>query len=197
MQHNYTEKQKKFLSEHVIGCSYLELTQLFNQEFGTDLKLTTISATIKRLGLKNGRDCRIKPGNVPQNKGTKGLTGANKTSFKKGNRPPNWVPIGSERITKDGYIQVKIQEGKFQHNWRGKHILIWEEHNGSVPKGHKIIFGDGDKRNFDINNLILVTNAQMARLNQYDLIQNDADLTRTALVIVDLKSKISEKSKRR
>ncbi len=197
MQHKYTNEEKRFLTDNVIGRSYLELTEMFNANFGTDLKETTIGATIKRLGLKNGRDCRIKPGNVPLNKGTKGLTGANKTSFKKGQKPPNWVPIGSERITKDGYIQIKIQEGKNQHNWRGKHILIWEEYNGPVPKGHKIIFGDGNKCNFDINNLILVTNAQMARLNQYNLIQKDADLTRSALVIVDIKNKISEKSKRR
>jgi len=121
--------------------------------------------------------------------------GPNKTSFKKGHKPHNWVPIGSERITKDGYVQIKIQEGKFQKNWRGKHILVWEEHNGPVPEGHAVIFGDGNNRNFDIDNLILVSRAQLLKLNQQGLIKNDADLTRTGVIIADLQMKISERSK--
>ncbi len=32
--------------------------------------------------------------------------------FAKGNVPPNHRPVGSERISKDGYIEVKVAEPK-------------------------------------------------------------------------------------
>ncbi|WP_083612210.1 HNH endonuclease [Paenibacillus sp. P32E] len=35
-----------------------------------------------------------------------------------------------------------------------------------VPKGHAIIFGDGDRQNFDPNNLILITRGQLAIMNK-------------------------------
>ncbi|HBB28619.1 MAG TPA: HNH endonuclease [Clostridiales bacterium] len=198
MQHKYTDEQRELITLNYLGKGNAELPAMFNAQFGLELKISQIKAYKNRHKLNSGLNGRFKPGSIPPNKGVKGVhvKGTEKTWFKKGSKPPNWVPIGSERITKDGYIQIKIQEGKFQHNWRGKHILIWEEHNGQLPKGHAILFGDGDKRNFSPDNLILVSRAQLARLNQNNLIQKDADLTRTALIIVDLKDKISEKIKK-
>ena len=41
-------------------------------------------------------------------------------------------------------------------HWQSKHSLLWEQHHGrKVPKGHIVMFADGDRRNFDINNLML------------------------------------------
>lgn len=197
MAHKYTPEQAEFIKKNVAGRSRKELTKIFNSHFGLNLGVNQIAAYLKNHGLKNGLDGRFKPGDVPFNKGKKGISyeGCKNTQFKKGNKPHNWVPIGSERITKDGYIQVKIQEGKFQKNWRGKHILVWEEANEPVPKGHAVIFGDGNKRNFDLNNLILVSRVQLARLNQNNLIQNDAELTRTGIIIADIHNKIGERKK--
>ncbi|MEN6487843.1 MAG: HNH endonuclease [Smithella sp.] len=65
------------------------------------------------------------------------------TQFKKGNKPANWVPIGTERTNRDGYVEVKIADGRLNKNWKAKHIFIWETANGPVPKGHVVIFGDG------------------------------------------------------
>ena len=55
--------------------------------------------------------------------------------------------------------------------------------------------GDGNKRNFDPDNLILVSRAQLVRLNQGNLIQNDAELTRTGITIADIQNKIGERKK--
>lgn len=193
--HVYTTKEIEYLKEVAPGRSNKEITELFNNKFKLNLSEKVISSTRKRYGIKTGSDGRFRKGNIPFNKDKKGLTGANETSFKKGNKPHNWVPLGSERITKDGYIQIKIQEGKFQKNWKGKHILIWEEHNGPLPKGHAIIFGDGNNRNFDIDNLILVSRQQLLILNRNNLIQKDAELTKTGVLIADLYSKISDRKK--
>ena len=33
------------------------------------------------------------------------------------------------------------------------HRRIWVEHNGPIPEGHQVMFKDGNKRNFAIDNL--------------------------------------------
>lgn len=195
MAKKYTKEHIEYLREITPGRTNKEITKMFNEKFNLNISESALAQVRKRRGIKTGSDGKYKKGRKPWNKGKKGFMGPNKTSFKKGHKPHNWVPIGSERITKDGYTEIKIQEGKLQKNWRGKHILVWEAVNGPLPKGHAIIFGDGNNRNFDLDNLILVSRAQLLKLNQQGLIKNDADLTRTGVIIADLQMKISERSK--
>ncbi|MNC69024.1 hypothetical protein D3C75_1196760 [compost metagenome] len=80
--------------------------------------------------------------------------------------------------------------------WRGKHLIVWELHCGrSVPKGHVVIFGDGDRRNFDPDNLILVTRGQLAIMNKRGLIQKDAELTRSGVILADIIQKMGERKR--
>lgn len=192
----YPPEIQQFINDHYKGAGHQTMADLLNKTYGSSYTKDQIKNYYARHKLDSGLTGQFVKGQEIWNKGTKGLTGANKTSFKKGNKSYNCVPLGTERISKDGYIQVKIQDGHLQKNWRGKHILIWEKDNGPLPESHVIIFGDGNKRNFDINNLICVSRAQLVRLNQYRLIQKDAELTRTGIVIVDLISKVSERKKR-
>lgn len=199
-EHKYTPEQLEFIRENIKIMTWKELAVKFNKIYGTNLSCKALAATGKRYKIQSGRTGQFQKGLVPWNKGMKGFCpeGARATQFKHGNRPHNWVPIGTERVTKDGYIEVKIQEGKFQHNWKGKHVLIWEKHNGRpVPPGHAVIFGDGNNRNFDPENLILVSRAQLARMNQYGLIKNDAELTKTGVIIADIYNKIGELKKKK
>ena len=83
-----------------------------------------------------------------------------KTRFKKGQDPHNAVAIGHERISRDGYLEVKIQHlkgtGK-NNNFVTKHRLLWVEHFGEIPIGMNVEFLDGDKMNIVIENLVLRT----------------------------------------
>lgn len=189
----YTPKVQAFIITNIQGRGIEELTDLLNQEFGTEYKESQIRGFVNNQGLISGLDCTFKKGNVPYNKGKKGIGGWEPTQFKKGNKPHNYRPVGTERVNADGYVDIKIQDGKQQKNWKGKHILIWEEHNGSVPDGHVVIFGDRNNRNFDINNLILVSKKQLLILNRKKLIQTNADLTKTGIIIADLHQKIIDK----
>jgi hypothetical protein len=192
MPHNYTPEEREFIKNNIKGRTSNELTQMANEHFGLDLKVTQIRAFMKNNNLKNGLDFRFNPGHVPPNKGKKGMGGWGPTQFKKGQKPHNYMPVGSERVNGDDYVDIKVAD---PNKWRGKHILVWEKHNGPVPKGHAIIFGDGNRRNFDINNLILVSRGQLATLNRNRMIQNDTDLTKTAVIMVDIMHKISERRK--
>ena len=197
MTHHFTQEEFAFIDDQIEGRNCADLTALFNAHFQSDLGVSQIKAFIKNNGLTSGLDCRFQPGQVPFNKGKKGVcyAGSVPTQFKKGNRAANWVPIGSERINGDGYVDVKVDDGKKQHNWKGKHILIWEAANGPVPRGHVVIFGDGDKLNVVLENLLLITKAQLVRMNQRNLIQNDIELTKTGIIIADIHNRIGQRKR--
>ena len=193
-QHIWSDEEKQYLAEITPGRGYKEIQSMMSCKFGFDYTHHQIKGAITRNKLNTGRTGRFEKGHATWNKGTKGLTKANVTSFKKGQKPHNYKPLGSERITKDGYCEIKVSDTG--RRWRPKHVLNYEKHHGKVPKGSAIIFLDGDKRNFDIDNLYLVTRSQLAMLNKNSLIQKDADLTKTAINVVDLMKKISAMEKK-
>ena len=126
------------------------------------------------------------------------MTSANSTSFKKGNVPHTYLPIGSESVTRDGYTIVKVSdEGTRNQQWRPKHRLIWEKHHGPVPDGYAIVFGDGDKTNLSIDNLILVSRSQLSVMNTKKLIKNDVELTQAGANIAQLMLAINKAKKKK
>ena len=193
-RHIWSDEEKQYLAEITPGRGYKEIQSMMSCKFGFDYTRHQIKGAITRNKLNTGRTGRFEKGRATWNKGTKGLTKANVTSFKKGQKPHNYKPLGSERITKDGYCEIKVSDTG--RRWRPKHVLIYEKHHGKVPKGSAVIFLDGDKRNFDIDNLYLVTRSQLAMLNKNSLIQKDAELTKTAINVVDLMKKISAMEKK-
>lgn len=124
--------------------------------------------------LNEGVKTRFKPGDVSWNKGMsqedfltpEALEKVKKTQFKKGLVPHNHQPIGSERITKDGYIEVKYQDVSFNKNYILKHRLVWIQANGPIPKGMALEFIDGDKMNVVLENLRLISRKELLFKNQ-------------------------------
>ncbi len=191
-QHKYTPDQAAFLVENANGRGTQELTNLFNAHFGLSLAAGKIKAYKNNHKLSSGLNGRFQSGHVPFNKGRKGIDGWEPTQFKKGHKPHNYKPVGTERVNGDDYVDIKIAD---PNKWKGKHILVWEEHNGPVPKGHVIIFGDGNRRNFEPDNLILVSRKQLVIMNKKNLIKNDAELTKTGIIIADIYQKIGKRKK--
>ena len=120
--------------------------------------------------------------------------GANKTSFKKGHKPKNWRPIGSERVDAEGYTLIKVSNEGCKHKmWALKHRIVWEQHHKKkIPRGSVIIFADGDKSNLNIENLICVTRNELKVLNKCKLISSIAELTKTGLNIAKIRIKLAE-----
>ena len=192
--HRYTPEQVEYIRQTLPGRSHVELTKLVNAHFGTRLSVGQITGAAKNRKIRNGRDCRFQPGQISHKKGRKGISypGSEVTQFKPGQTPPNQRPVGSERINVDGYIEIKIADPK---KWRAKHVVVWEAANGQVPPGHVLIFGDGNKRNLNLENLILVTRAQLAVMNKAGLVGIRADLTRVGATAADLIMAITQKQK--
>lgn len=191
-QHKWTNEEKEYLASIVKGSTYKEITKQMNDKFEYNFSEEQIKGMMYRNKLTTGTGGYFKKGSTPWNKGLKGYMGANKTSFKKGTIPPNQVPIGTESITKGGYIKVKVGE---PNKWKLKQRYIYEQHYGEIPKDCNVIFADKNIRNFDINNLILVSKAEMLILNNNKLIFEDKELTKVGVNIAKVIDKAKKRSK--
>lgn len=194
MAHKYTKEQKEWLIANVKGVTTFLITEMFNTTFRLDLKRSQIRAFLKNNNLTSGLDCQFQKGTVPYNKGKKGLTKANKTSFKKGCIPKNYKPIGTERIDRDGYVLVKVQDtGTWPERWRQKGKIMWEKyHNQEVPKGYAVIFADQNKLNFAKENLVLVSMREMLNMNRNKRFSKNPEITKTNINIAKIEIKIKK-----
>ena len=58
--------------------------------------------------------------------------------------------------------------------------------------GHKVIFADGNKRNFDIDNLILVSDSEALIMNANKLRYENKELTKTGALIAKVIDKTNK-----
>lgn len=116
--------------------------------------------------------CRFGKGHEPYNKGKResefrsreGIERCAATQFKPGNRPHNVCPVGYESFRSykggSGYMYIKVRDGEpmvLKHRW------VWEQANGPIPEGYNVTFRDGDPRNCDLGNLMLISRENHAR----------------------------------
>ena len=199
----YTEKHIKYLQKIVPGRHHAESLKLFNEHFGFSLEVTSFSALCKRHNIKTGFTGYFEKGHVSHNKGKKGwcAVGCEKSWFKPGCTPSDWRPVGSERVTIDGYTEVKVSDIRTQNNrlrqknWKHKHVVIWEQANGSVPKSHIVIFADGNKQNFNLDNLVLISRRENAVLNHMRLRSSDKGITKASVNLVKIKVVLAERKR--
>lgn len=169
----------------------------FVARFGrAEVTLAALNALCKRRGWMTGRTGRIEPGATPPNKGRKGFRapGSEKGWFRPGARQGRAAavhqPIGAERLSKEGYLQRKVNEDlPFQRRWRGVHQINWEAENGPTPPGHVLKCLDGDRTNTRADNWVAVPRALLPRLNgrfgrDYDAAP--AELKPTILAVAQL-----------
>ena len=149
--HQYTEKEKGFFKSYVPGHTYKEIQEAFIEKFGWEITVSQVKGYIGNNKMRTGTLGQFKKGQISHNKGKKGIcpAGSEKGWFQKGHIPKNYRPLGSERVTKDGYIEIKVSE---TNRWKLKHRIIWETENGEIPKGYNLIFLDGDRTNMKLEN---------------------------------------------
>jgi hypothetical protein len=124
-----------------------------------------------RRGDNVGAAFRFKPGQTPPNKGIRrpgfGPGRMKETQFKKGQAGWNHKPVGSTRLC-DGYVYRKVSDIRnvpWTRNWTLEHFLVWERANGPVPTSHALAFRDADRTNTRLDNLELITRAELMKRN--------------------------------
>lgn len=187
---HYSETENGLLCKK-FNCSLKSVytaAQLLGVKKSKEYRSRTFGSILKEVG----KSTRFNPGRIPENKGRKwnefmskeSQESCRKTTFKKGSIPHNIVEIGHERITRDGYIEVKI--GDFSDstkNFKLKHRMIWESANGPVPDGYQVRFIDGNPLNFELSNLKLVSKHESLLINS----MSDASIVKRFMGIKDEK----------
>lgn len=164
-----TPEQAEFVRSAYKKMTSLRIAHALNKKYDTDFKPNQIRAYLRNHKIKSGRTGCFEKGSRPWNAGVKGSIKANSGSFKPGNVPATIKPLYSERISKDGTIEIKVpvpHDGKgASTRYMPKQRWIYEQHNGSIPDGYIVTFKDGDNRNFAPENLIILLRAEMLQMN--------------------------------
>lgn len=185
----------EYIKAHYKGTGYQEMADILKQEFGREYTKGQIRSFYRNRHLDSGlkgnlekgrgwnRGKKMSPEHYEKSKGT---------MFKKGNRPHNAVPVGTEVIRDDGYHQTKIAE---PNKWILTHILIWQQAYGEVPKGHHISFKDGNRDHIELSNLFLETKQEHLEMNRRGLRSTIPEITETGHNIAKLNVAISKRLK--
>jgi hypothetical protein len=185
VRHHYSNKEKQFIIENAKGISCKELTKKFNRKFRLKVSENSIKIQKSRLGVKSGIITRFEKGQIPFNKGLEGYMKpeqyekCKKTMIKKGHVPHNIKPVGSERKNKKCGMLIKSKEGY----WTTKARYIYEQEYGKIPDGYKVIFADRNINNFNLDNLVLVSNAEAMIMSNKQLFKENKELTKTGVII--------------
>jgi hypothetical protein len=179
-----------------------------------DVSAINLHSLRKRKGWRTGRTGCFENGFTPHNKGKKcppGVGGnhpnARKTQFGKGHLPHNTKFLGHERVSKDGYAEISVDQENphtgFERRYVLKHRWLWEQKHGPLPEGMALKCLDGDRLNTDPSNWEAVPRAIMPRLNGgrrrskpvYD--EAPVELKPTILAVARLEHAIRERSEAR
>lgn len=167
----YTDKQIEFLRKtaKIQGMTAKKITELFNKEFNEKRTVPSISYIRSEYGiaLNNPRSIIA--------------VGTNKRGSK---------PIGTERVRK-GYVEIKVEQPNV---WNQKHRHIWEQHH-KKKLGHNeiVIFLDKNNRNFDIENLAMISRDLMGIMNMNDWVSENPQHTKVGINLAKLSREIYTK----
>ena len=179
-----TPEQHAWLERNAAGRTRPELSALLQSEWSVEMTVAQVHSYLQNHKIRTGVNARFKPG-VASYRPPKGRRASPGTEF-------NWKPVGSERVNVDGYVEIKVKEPR---TWRLKHQIIWEQQHGPRPKGHAIIFADGDRLNLSPDNLLLVSRHALLVLNRLGLMGQDANLNRTSGITAELIAEIERRQK--
>lgn len=187
----WTEIELAILREHypnsltadIAAALGRTVATIYNKAMTLGLRKTSeflASPQARRLDGVRGTATRFSKGTVPWNKGQKGRTGRHpnsvRTQFRRGERygvaQHNYVPIGTERITKDGYLERKVTDDPNivpARRWVAVHRIVWESAHGPIAKGMVVCFLPG-RHTTEVDRITpdaleLVSRADLARRN--------------------------------
>lgn len=199
-----TGKTSKYNDEHVefLRKSYAkhdarETCRRFNKRYGFETNWSALRTWMNKHGIFSGNDGKFHAGQKPWNTGTKGLAGANRGSYKPGMLPAKTRPVGSERQTTDGYIEVKVSDAwnpvkRRFGEWRRKNHVVWEQAHGPVPDNHVVTFRNGDRTDCRPENLELVSKSVLCALRHVDFWKQPQEIRPVLMTATQLRMKIHE-----
>lgn len=205
----FTESEIQLLQEKFPDSYTIDICKLLNRSY------SSVCGKAHSLGLKKsvsfqemelqkqgerlkviGVAARFQKGHISHNTGKKMdpevYEKIKHTMFKKGqvcnNAKKDWEEVIRKEKNGRNYIWIKvpgIRNIMYKHRW------LWVTHHGEIPKGHNIIFKDGNTMNCVLDNLECISNAELMRRNTIQ--RYPTELKQTMKLLKKLKRTIHEK----
>lgn len=177
----YTEDQKQWIIENYPKPGTADdKAKEFNSIFCTKRSGQTIKEMARLLGVSLSEE------------GMAEYKKKSKEHIVNYNRTERSTPIGEfGRPTGGGYICRKMEDG----SWMLRHRYEYEKHHGEIKKGNVVIFLDGNKENFNPQNLAQVPLSYQGMMTAHKLWSIDPDITRTSIRWCDLYSVMLRKER--
>lgn len=194
MNRKFPPELEEFIRKVSWGKHLPELHKIVTAKFGDVLTQEQLKSFLSRRHIiRFENHGRFEKGHIPASKGKKMpaevYEKSKHTLFKKGRQPANHREVGSERTNVEGYVEIKVAEPS---RWQLKHRAIYENyHNVRLKSTDVVIFLDGNKQNFDIENLALIDREINLIMNHDGTRFADAEITRTEVNIARLKKAIT------
>lgn len=184
-----TCKNKRYLSDHrewlrnnwMKYTNNVELTEAFNQRFDDNRTFDAIKKYLKSV---------VPSSNYGHSGGSKPGEGSSVTAKRNGTETFKggywWVKIDNQKLPKKYTTEERYR------NWKLKHHIIWEKHHGPIPPGCKVIFLDGDRNNFNIENLYCADVRVLTYLMRNNMWYSNGPLTLSSIKWAELKVVMQE-----
>lgn len=187
----FSEEEHNYFMSIYKNKQIVTLTDKMNHRFNKHWKVSQIRSYLQNHSLNTGVSTRFKKGHYTWNKGLKRPRGSiNSGNFQKGHIPKNAHQVGTEVITHEGYIKVKVAN---PNRWKLKHRIVYEREYGDIPKDNVVIFIDGDKTNVSIDNLMCIERGALAILNKWNTLGKNKEINKTKILLAKLYYKRSQR----
>lgn len=183
MAQKFTPQEDDYLRNNYLTMTTNQMAKVIDRsKFGIRNRLRLLGLKIPyELAMERSVNSLFKPGHKAFNKGKKqtdymspeAIEAVKVTQFKKGNKPHNTLTDGviTRRTDKRGIVYQFIRvDGVFLP----LHRHLWQEANNQIIKeGFNVIFIDGNPANCVIENLKLVSNAELQLMNSIHNLPED------------------------
>ena len=166
----FNNEEEKYILEIYKGRTTDEITDLFNKKFNRNIKVSQIKAYKSHNKLKSKVDFK----------------------FMAGKKPHNFKPIGSEFTTYDNGIKTTYIKVGNPNTWEKKQKYLYKKYKGDVPKGASVIFLDGDRDNFELDNLYMLTKREKLMMCSTNSFFENKEMNKTSILVAKLRIKMKE-----
>lgn len=194
----FTEAEHRWIEKWYRKMTSAEVAARASERFKRPITAQQIKSYTHNHGILSGRTGHFTKGHEPANKGLR-RPGWHKgrmkeTQFKPGPRPEIRQPMWHERIDRDGYILMKcpVPNPHTGQPWYyiPKHKWIWEQANGPIPENHVLTFIDDNPGNCTLENIELISRAELCRRNKMKYKQADPATRESIKLIAKLQHNI-------
>lgn len=175
MMRKFTAEEDQFLKDNYMQVPAASMSRMLGRSKSAAPQRMKVLGLIVPEGIieQFKQDSRLKKGNCPFNKGKRqpefmsslAIERTKGTRFSKGQCPHNTKSDFdiSVRTDKTGitYKYIRISLGK----WVPFHRYTWQQVNGEIPKGRKLVFKDANSLNCELGNLELLTAGELMKRN--------------------------------